>query len=96
MYTYGTHTNMPIRPHAWLRRFLLLSEADVPLYSPLTLYQQLLSERKSRVNACPPQPPGNATVAWHKTSQWRWLSNMGVGRVRGFFLPGSQQGLRLD
>ncbi|KAL4425157.1 hypothetical protein ABPG77_008262 [Micractinium sp. CCAP 211/92] len=33
-------------------RFVLLSESDIPLYDPLTLHQQLLAERKSRVNAC--------------------------------------------
>ncbi len=33
--------------------FLLLSEAGIPLYSGLTLYHQLMTEEKSRINACP-------------------------------------------
>ncbi|KAL4424305.1 hypothetical protein ABPG75_001606 [Micractinium tetrahymenae] len=41
-------------------RFVLISESDVPLYDPLTLYQQLLHDPRSRVKACgqysrPPQ-----------------------------------------
>ncbi|KAL4420283.1 hypothetical protein ABPG77_005623 [Micractinium sp. CCAP 211/92] len=33
-------------------RFVLLSDTDVPLYDPLTFYQQLMHEGKSRVRAC--------------------------------------------
>lgn len=32
--------------------FVLVSESDIPLYDPLTFYLQLMSENKSRVNAC--------------------------------------------
>lgn len=33
-------------------KFLLMSESDVPLYSPMALYTQMMSESRSRVNAC--------------------------------------------
>ncbi|KAL4439980.1 hypothetical protein ABPG75_002981 [Micractinium tetrahymenae] len=33
-------------------RFVLLSDTDIPLYDPLTFYQQLMHESKSRVRAC--------------------------------------------
>lgn len=33
-------------------KFVLLSESGVPLYSAATLYAQLMSEKKSRINAC--------------------------------------------
>lgn len=35
-----------------LRKFVLLSETCVPLYPPEVIYSQLLSEKKSRVQAC--------------------------------------------
>ena len=53
------------------RRFVLLSESDVPLYDPLTLYQQLQSERVSRVNLCRDAAP---------TDVRRWTWRMTVGR----------------
>ena len=34
------------------QKFVLLSESDVPLYSPLVLYAQMMAEPGSRVNAC--------------------------------------------
>ena len=34
------------------QRFVLLSEADAPLYSAAATYAQLMSEPKSRINAC--------------------------------------------
>lgn len=34
------------------QKFVLLSEAGVPLYPPDTFYMQLMSEDKSRINAC--------------------------------------------
>lgn len=33
-------------------RFALISDTDVPLYDPLTFYQQLMHEPLSRVRAC--------------------------------------------
>lgn len=34
------------------QRFVLLSEAGIPLYPPDTFYMQLMSEDKSRINSC--------------------------------------------
>lgn len=36
------------------QRFVLLSETCAPLYPPHVLHSQLLSEARSRVNACAP------------------------------------------
>ena len=33
-------------------RFLLISDADIPLYDPYTFYQQLMHETRSKVQAC--------------------------------------------
>lgn len=33
-------------------RFILLSETCLPVYPPVTLYLQLISEKKSRLSAC--------------------------------------------
>lgn len=33
-------------------KFILLSETDVPLYPPTLIYQQLVSEPLSRMDAC--------------------------------------------
>lgn len=54
-------------------RFMLLSESDIPLYDPLTLYQQAQGERTSRLDTCKHQ----------KTSQWRWDPRMEVRGVDG-------------
>jgi hypothetical protein len=48
-------------------KFVLISEADVPLYSSLVVYRQLVSEEKSRINAC------NVTVS----KDWSWNPNEG-------------------
>lgn len=67
--------------NAW---FVLVSESDIPLYDPLTFYLQLMSESKSRVNACPQAPaesmarrwsermatPTLNATHWRKDSQW--------------------------
>ena len=34
------------------QRLVLLSESGVPLYPPAATHQQLLAERRSRINAC--------------------------------------------
>lgn len=34
------------------QRFILVSESCIPLYPPTTVWQQLLSEDKSRIDAC--------------------------------------------
>ncbi|KAL4515851.1 hypothetical protein Ndes2437A_g06570 [Nannochloris sp. 'desiccata'] len=53
-------------------RFLLLSESDIPLYDPLTLWQQLQSETKSRLDTCKHQ----------ETSPWRWDPRMETANLR--------------
>lgn len=59
--------------------FALVSESDLPLYDPLTFYQQLVSEPKSRVNAC---------VHGARTEQ-RWTDELKVrGRIRKLGMAG--------
>ena len=41
-------------------KMILVSDSDVPLYGPLMMYNQLMSEKKSRVNAC------NTTEGWDR------------------------------
>lgn len=53
-------------------RFLLLSETDLPLYDPLTLWQQLQAEQNSRVDTCRHQ----------NTSPWRWDPRMETKRMK--------------
>ena len=38
------------------QRFIMLSESCVPLYPPAVVYQQLMWEKKSRINACDTDP----------------------------------------
>lgn len=38
------------------QRFIMLSESCAPLYPPAVVYQQLMYERKSRINACDSDP----------------------------------------
>ena len=51
-------------------KFVLLSESDIPLYSPLTVYAQLMSEPRSRINAC------NKTDDWDHNFGWRLREDM--------------------
>lgn len=47
------------------QRFILLSEAGIPLYPPTAMYFQLMSEKKSRINSCTPDgvtPPSPSTL----------------------------------
>ncbi len=39
------------------QRFVLLSESCIPLYPAATVYAQLMSEGRSRVNTCPAGDP---------------------------------------
>ena len=58
------------------QRFVLLSESDIPMYSPLVFYRQIMSEEKSRVNTNGYYPTD--TYRWH----WRFLlSNPPVRNV---------------
>jgi hypothetical protein len=34
------------------KKLVLLSEAGIPLYPPTALYHQMITEEKSRINAC--------------------------------------------
>lgn len=51
-------------------KFVLISESDIPLYSPLVLYKQLVGERLSRLNAC------NTTAGWDLNINQRFRSDM--------------------
>jgi hypothetical protein len=51
-------------------KFVLLSESDVPIYDPLTMWQQLQAEQHSRLDTC----------RHHKTSPWRWDPRMETNR----------------
>ena len=50
---------------------MLLSESDIPLYDPLTLYQQLLAEERSCVNLCRRAAPTD-------TRRWTWRMSVGA------------------
>lgn len=68
------------------QKFVLLSEAGIPLYPPDLVYVQLMSEDKSRINSCvvsgvrshwlDPFPLRNIAVlaecfsSWHSSLQW--------------------------
>ncbi|KAK9792478.1 hypothetical protein WJX73_003670 [Symbiochloris irregularis] len=51
------------------QKFMLVSESDIPLYSPQVMYQQLMTETKSRLNAC-------ARKGWERHVH-RWIDRMG-------------------
>jgi len=53
-------------------RFLLLSESDIPLYDPLTLYQQVQSEENSRLDTC----------LHEGISPWRWHPKMETDHIK--------------
>jgi hypothetical protein len=53
-------------------RFLLLSESDIPLYDPLTMYQQLQAEENSRLDTC----------VHDDVSPWRWHPSMETKRLK--------------
>lgn len=67
-------------------RFLLISDSGIPLYDPLTFYQQLMHENRSRVKACrvgylsdyrwhPVMAlKGLRRAQWRKSSQWFGLT----------------------
>ncbi|GAB4813874.1 hypothetical protein N2152v2_000920 [Parachlorella kessleri] len=78
------------------QRFVLLSESCAPLYPPHVIYLQLLSEARSRLNACL-EPgkladrwtpalhrPGYLTFyTWRKASQWKALNREHAQLVAG-------------
>ncbi|KAK9815401.1 hypothetical protein WJX72_003085 [[Myrmecia] bisecta] len=55
------------------QRFVLLSESCIPLYPALLVYIQLMSETKSRLNACTkPDDPNDA----NSRNEFRWHTDM--------------------
>lgn len=54
-------------------KFVLLSESDVPLYSPQAVYAQLLEEPASRVNACNNDTAGRG---WNHNDGYRLRDDM--------------------
>eukprot|EP00884_Botryococcus_braunii_P021938 jgi/Botrbrau1/8428/Bobra.0237s0047.1 len=68
-------------------RLILLSESGIPLYPPHVIYQQLMGEKLSRINACPSDKNEKDSrdrftdkmgeevdKAWRKSSQWIGLT----------------------
>ena len=54
------------------QRFVLLGDTAIPLYSPLMTYHQLISEEKSRIDACGPEGGFHVSISSHAlTSQDR-------------------------
>lgn len=61
MVEWGRHSLVAATRHLMTRaleeplnqKSILLSEAGIPLYTGLTLYHQLITEERSRINACP-------------------------------------------
>lgn len=51
------------------QKFFMLSESDLPLYSPHVMYLQLMSEHRSRINGC------NTTRGWD-LDYYRWVDRM--------------------
>lgn len=72
--TASPSTNsVPCNPHFLPRRFVLISGSTLPLYDPLTFYQQLMHERGSRLGACGAQR-GDGGEGWRdemQVSGWR-------------------------
>ena len=76
---WGTHALIEAARHLFKealgnpfnQRFVILSESGIPLYPPTLIWQQFMSETKSRINACQhpvsmsmPTPLTPAIVAW--------------------------------
>ncbi|KAK9841452.1 hypothetical protein WJX74_006045 [Apatococcus lobatus] len=68
------------------QRFVLLGDTAIPLYSPLVTYHQLMTEEKSRVDACGPHG------GFHEVNDWRWHDSMakGTGLQREHWRKSSQ------
>lgn len=63
------------------QRFVLLSESDIPLYDPLTMWQQLMAEPNSRLDTC----------KHSKTSPWRWDPKMETDNFKFYMWRKSPQ-----
>jgi hypothetical protein len=56
------------------QRFVLVSEADIPIWDPLTFYHELMAEQRSRVDAW-----------WHPgmdLDRWSWRMALSGARIR--------------
>jgi hypothetical protein len=56
------------------QRFVLVSEADIPIWDPLTFYHELMAEQRSRVDAW-----------WHPDmdlDRWSWRMALSGARIR--------------
>lgn len=53
----------------WHRRFLLISDSGIPVYNPLTFYQQLMWDRRSHLATCHPATPPSSF--WSKNDTVR-------------------------
>ncbi|KAG7667284.1 hypothetical protein KSW81_001016 [Nannochloris sp. 'desiccata'] len=56
------------------QRFVLVSEADIPIWDPLTFYHELMAEQRSRVDAW-----------WHPdmdADRWSWRMALSGARIR--------------
>ncbi|KAK9867038.1 hypothetical protein WJX84_009178 [Apatococcus fuscideae] len=66
------------------QRFVVLSEATIPIYPPQAVYRQLLSETFSRINACNLEEIPHATVMQsHDRMEARWqpgLARFGISQ----------------
>lgn len=77
-------------------RFLLVSDSGIPLYDPLTFYQQLMHEDKSRVKAC--RNGYLSDYRWHPVMAvrggWGWMSRAcgGCG-LKGRGMGGGREGV---
>ena len=52
-------------------RFMLLSEACIPMYPATVVWAELLSEGRSRINAC---RDADESKWWWDTMVYRWAS----------------------
>jgi hypothetical protein len=61
------------------QRFVLLSESCAPLYPPQVVYLQLLSDGKSRLNAC--NQPSRLAERWGASGTGGRVGRGGAGRL---------------
>ena len=79
---WGTHALIEAARHLFKealgnpfnQRFVILSESGIPLYPPTLIWQQFMSETKSRINAC--QHPGEHVDANPLDPSNRCLGNV--------------------
>ena len=65
------------------QRFVYLCEQTLPLYPPTLVWQQLMTESKSRVNACPhPRDERKVTHSVPQSICHRWLRLISQARSK--------------